>query len=245
MNRKEFLDILRDYLKKDFSEDELNDIIRDYEEYFVDGELEGKSDLETIASLGSPKSIAKELTSQIKREEKERIENNKDKINDFYMKGKFKTKEYYHKGKEFVDEKLTLNLQGGEGSLSSKSIKVILFLLSLVLVVPAFIFIIGMASIAGVLACLLIGFFITIPLMVSFSWNAPQIALFFIFLSIAFVGFQILAWQIFVFVMKFMKKIYKRYTNWVKTRKIYIKAGKLKEEIDFNKNEDEGGENNE
>ena len=80
MNRKEFLDILRDYLRKDFSEDDINDIIRDYEEYFVDGELEGKSDLETIAGLGSPKSIAKDLISQIK--DKEEINNKKDKIDD-------------------------------------------------------------------------------------------------------------------------------------------------------------------
>ena len=76
MNRKEFLDILRDYLKKDFSEDEINDIIRDYEEYFVNGEIEGKSDLDTIAALGSPKSIARDLINQIKDED-ERTNNKK------------------------------------------------------------------------------------------------------------------------------------------------------------------------
>lgn len=43
MKKEDFLEILRDYLKKDFSEDEVMDILRDYEEYFVDGIIEGKS----------------------------------------------------------------------------------------------------------------------------------------------------------------------------------------------------------
>ncbi|HAU5283305.1 TPA: DUF1700 domain-containing protein, partial [Clostridioides difficile] len=66
LNKTEFLEILKDYLKKDFSESEVNDILRDYEEYFVDGLIEGKSDMEIISSLGSPKSIAKELILQTK-----------------------------------------------------------------------------------------------------------------------------------------------------------------------------------
>ena len=88
MNRKEFLDILRDYLKKDFSEDEINDIIRDYEEYFVNGEMEGKSDLDTIAALGSPKSIAKDLINQINEDESKNTK--KDKIEDIFIKSKRK-----------------------------------------------------------------------------------------------------------------------------------------------------------
>ena len=77
--------------------------------------------------------------------------------------------------------------------------------------------------------------------MISFSWAAPEIACFFIFLSIAFVGFQILAWQVFVFIVKYMKKIYKTYINWIKTRKIYINASKSKE----NMKEYKGGKDNE
>ena len=58
MKKEDFLEILRDYLKKGFSEDEVMDILRDYEEYFVDGIIEGKSEIEIIQSLGSPKEIA-------------------------------------------------------------------------------------------------------------------------------------------------------------------------------------------
>ena len=65
LNKNEFLEILKDYLRKDFSDDEVNDILRDYEEYFVDGLIEGKSDMEIISALGSPKAIAKELISQV------------------------------------------------------------------------------------------------------------------------------------------------------------------------------------
>lgn len=226
MNRKEFLDILRDYLKKDFSADEINDIIRDYEEYFVNGEIEGKSDLDTIAALGSPKSIAKDLIGQVK--ENESKNNKKDKIEDFIIKSKTKLKELFLNCKEFLEDKLTPSLNN-RNSLSSKGIRVILFLLSLSLVIPAFIAIGIMVSVAGILALLLIIFLVTIPLMISFSWSAPQIALFFIFLSIAFIGFQILAWQIFIFIVKYMKKIYKAYINWIKTRKIYINASEIKE----------------
>lgn len=226
MNRKEFLDILRDYLKKDFSADEINDIIRDYEEYFVNGEIEGKSDLDTIAALGSPKSIAKDLIGQVK--ENESKNNKKDKIEDFIIKSKTKLKELFLNCKEFLEDKLTPSLNN-RNSLSSKGIRVILFLLSLSLVIPAFIAIGIMVSVAGILALLLIIFLVTIPLMISFSWSAPQIALFFIFLSIAFIGFQILAWQIFIFIVKYMKKIYKTYINWIKTRKIYINASEIKE----------------
>lgn len=238
MNRKEFLDILRDYLKKDFSEDEINDIIRDYEEYFVNGEMEGKSDLDTIAALGSPKSIAKDLINQINEDESKNTK--KDKIEDIFIKSKRKIKEYFFNCKDFLEEKLTPSLSDNN-SLSNKGVSLILFLLSLVLIIPAFIIVCFMASIAGLLALSLITFLVTIPLMISFSWAAPEIACFFIFLSIAFIGFQILAWQVFVFIVKYMKKIYKTYINWIKTRKIYINASKLKE----NMKEYKGGKDNE
>lgn len=240
MNRKEFLDILRDYLKKDFSEDEISDIIRDYEEYFVNGEIEGKSDLDTIAALGSPKLISRDLIKQIKEDESKSAQ--KEKIEYILIRYKRKIKESYFKCKDFFDEKLTPSLNN-ENSLSSKGVRVVLTLLSLVLIVPAFMIICFMACVAGMLSLSLIAFFTAIPLMISFSWSAPQIAFFFIFLSIAFIGFQILAWQIFVFIVKYMKKTYKIYNNWVKTRKIYINANESKKNI--NKGEYEGGRDDE
>lgn len=237
MNRKEFLDILRDYLIKQFSEDETNDIIRDYEEYFIDGEMEGKSDLDTISALGSPKSIARDLINQIENDEIK--DTKKDKLEEVFLRCKKSLKEKYYMGKEFLEKKLTPRLNNN--SLPNEVVRIILILISALLIVPTFLAICFMACIAGVLSLSLITFLISVPLMVSFSWPEPQIALFFIFLSIAFIGIQILSWQIFVFAVKYMKRIYKKYANWIKTKKLYINAIKEKS----NGKKDKGGKNNE
>lgn len=55
MNKVEYLDVLNDYLLKYYSEEESLDILRDYEEYFLNGKLDGKTEQEIILELGSPK----------------------------------------------------------------------------------------------------------------------------------------------------------------------------------------------
>ncbi|MDU0298588.1 DUF1700 domain-containing protein, partial [Paraclostridium sp. MRS3W1] len=81
MNKREFLEILKDYLSNHFSDDEVNDILRDYEEYFIDGEIEGKSDLQIIESLGSPKSIVRDLVGEMKES---KINNSNKKFDKFH-----------------------------------------------------------------------------------------------------------------------------------------------------------------
>lgn len=44
-------------------DNERNDILRDYEEYFIDAEGAGRSDADVIATLGQPAQIAKQLTA--------------------------------------------------------------------------------------------------------------------------------------------------------------------------------------
>ncbi|MDY2794369.1 MAG: DUF1700 domain-containing protein [Peptostreptococcus porci] len=64
MNKKEFLSELRLNLRQTYSnidEKEIEDIVRDYEEYFTDGIIEGKSELELVDSLGDPKKIVEEM----------------------------------------------------------------------------------------------------------------------------------------------------------------------------------------
>lgn len=61
MNKIEYLDVLKDYLLKSYSEEESLDILRDYEEYFLNGKLDGKTESEIILELGSPKKIVQEL----------------------------------------------------------------------------------------------------------------------------------------------------------------------------------------
>ncbi|MGL5642665.1 MAG: DUF1700 domain-containing protein, partial [Paraclostridium sp.] len=120
LNKREFLEILKDYLSSHFSADEVNDILRDYEEYFIDGEIEGKSDIQIIESLGSPKSIVRDLVEEMK-ESKVNSNNKKfDKIYDNLNKMKLKMKDGYYKSKEVIYNKLTPNLRSDEEGLSTK-----------------------------------------------------------------------------------------------------------------------------
>lgn len=61
MNKLDYLDMLKDYLLKSYSEEECLEIIRDYEEYFLNGKLDGKTEQEIILELGSPKKVVEEL----------------------------------------------------------------------------------------------------------------------------------------------------------------------------------------
>lgn len=70
MNKLEFLDILKDYLLKSYSKEESLSILRDYEEYFLNGKLDGKTEEEIILELGSPKKIVNDLLYEDKVIEK-------------------------------------------------------------------------------------------------------------------------------------------------------------------------------
>lgn len=60
MNKEQFLRDLSGHLRK-LSEEERQDILYDYEEHFQFGLEEGKTEVEIIKGLGSPKAIAKEM----------------------------------------------------------------------------------------------------------------------------------------------------------------------------------------
>ena len=307
LNKTEFLEILKDYLKKDFSESEVNDILRDYEEYFVDGLIEGKSDMEIIASLGSPKSIAKELILQTKEKniEEEKIINTdvlndkfskfksdmkkgysilKDEAKEKYSKskenidgkimntdilnGKFsrfksnvkkdysilkdEAKEKYNKSKENINDKLTPSIEEGVGGLSRQVIKGLLVVLSLFLIVPAFAFVCAIVSATIALVCSLIAFVILIPFVIKFIAMVPDVMMFCIFATIAFVGLEILAWQILLFAIKLGKQLLNNYIHRIKRKNIYIKANEKMEkrkkatlnDEDLNKDINENSYNN-
>lgn len=60
MNKATYLSTLESYLQR-ISEAEKKDIMQDFEEHFTIGLMEGKSEEEIAAALGSPQLIAKEL----------------------------------------------------------------------------------------------------------------------------------------------------------------------------------------
>ncbi|MGL4773144.1 MAG: DUF1700 domain-containing protein [Clostridium sp.] len=76
MNKNEFLSIIKDGLK-DFPEQELNDIIYDYEEHFFSAMEAGKSEEEIVNELGDPYVIVNGYRNgylqknDVKEEEKE------------------------------------------------------------------------------------------------------------------------------------------------------------------------------
>ena len=72
ITKNDYLDVLKDYLLKFYSEEESLDILRDYEEYFLNGKLDGKTEEEIILELGSPKKIVQEI-----REEEKNISSKK------------------------------------------------------------------------------------------------------------------------------------------------------------------------
>ena len=234
MRKEDFLEILKDYLKKDFSEDEIIDILRDYEEYFVNGAIEGKSEIEIISSLGSPKEIANELLaeSNIKNENK-----SKGKLESFFIDIKGRFKSWLNRFK--------VNLNDKNHVASRKKIEVMQILITIILIPIAFSIVTttiayGVSLIASVLAMI-----IGAPFMVGLMKVMPEIKMVIIFGLMAYIGLEILMWQLFIFVVKLEKKGLKIYMTWLKTNKLYIDGSIKKEKLDKDyeiSNDIDGGE---
>jgi len=75
MKQREYLRELKENLESRISPEELEDILLDYESFFVSGREEGKSDDEISEELGSPAFLAKSLLEE--RIAKETIQQNK------------------------------------------------------------------------------------------------------------------------------------------------------------------------
>ena len=60
----------------------------------------------------------------------------------------------------------------------------------------------------------------------------PEIKMVIIFGFIAYIGLEILMWQLFILVVKLEKKGFKIYTTWLKTNKLYIDGSIKKEKMD-------------
>ena len=60
----------------------------------------------------------------------------------------------------------------------------------------------------------------------------PEVKMVIIFAFIAYIGFEILIWQLFITVVILEKKAFKIYVTWLKTNKLYIDGSIKKEEIE-------------
>lgn len=220
MRKEDFLEILKDYLKNSFSQEEIMEIVRDYEEYFVDGEIEGKSEIEIIASLGSPKEIAKELVAQSsdKNTNKSKFKN---KFEDMYiaLKGKSKT----------LLSKLRVNLKDKNHVKNRNTAKYIQKLLRIIEIPFKLVINIGLICFALTLIGLIVGPILLAPFITSFMSVMPELKMVVVFGIIGYIGLEILLWQLFFVVFKLLRKLKKAYKNYLDTNDLYIK-GSIKKE---------------
>ena len=77
MNKKQFVKELKSCLKH-MQEEELKEIVADYEEHIEIGISEGRNEKEVIKALGKPKNIAKHITANhlVEKAKEERTTNN-------------------------------------------------------------------------------------------------------------------------------------------------------------------------
>lgn len=68
MTKESYLQALENLLKKHLSKSEIDDILRDYGEYFDDGRRQNKTDTEISAKLGDPEIIAQQFIEEIGNE---------------------------------------------------------------------------------------------------------------------------------------------------------------------------------
>lgn len=226
MNKKEFLEILKDYLDKYFSDDEVNDILRDYEEYFIDGEIEGKSDIQIIEALGSPKAIVRNLVDEMKEGRENNTNKKLDKVYDFVNKFKLRVKDLFFKGKDIINDKLTPSLKGDDKGLSTSIIRALLTCLSLTLLFCWILFIIFMGCIGLTFLFLNVAFIIMLGTSGPLFILDKSIAFLIVFSTISVIGFDILFLQIYFYILGFSKKLLKMYKNWLKNKMKYINANR-------------------
>jgi len=65
MDKNQYLSELEDLLKE-LAQEDRNELLYDYKEYFEDAKIEGKTDAEVLVELGSPKVVARELLAAFK-----------------------------------------------------------------------------------------------------------------------------------------------------------------------------------
>ena len=225
MRKEDFLEILKDYLKNSFSQEEIMDIVRDYEEYFIDGEIEGKTEMDIIASLGSPKEIAKELVAQSSDKNINKNKNKlKNKFDDVYIAVKGKSKALLSKFRVNLKDKNHVKNRSIAKKMQ-KLLRIVEIPFKLIITICLICFALTLiASIAGPI--------LLAPFVTSFMSVMPELKMVVVFGIIAYIGVEILLWQLFFIVFKLVKKLKKAYLNWLETNNLYINGSIKKEAME-------------
>lgn len=222
MNRADFIDVLRDYLKQYFKASEIEEMIWDYEEYFDAGLASGKTEAEIIISLGSPKKIAKDLAEELSMKDaksKSIDGGTADKFVNtaklYALKGKSFLKNSYFRAKEKTTEYLTEDNKGtinGIGKFLLKAlfiiiIAVIAFYLGIMLVV-------AIPSVLGLIVGILVAFSLSI---LFIPLNLPTASAFF-FGGLILLGFTMIIFELARALIRFIRQSYQRLKTWWKYR---------------------------
>lgn len=221
MNKVEYLDMLKDYLMKYYSEEEIFEILRDYEEYFVNGKLDGKTDSEIILELGSPKKIVLDLIEEDGVEKNDLFSNLKDRFYKWYDRRFFE--KVQKKSSEIVDEGKTV-VKRNKSTISFVFTNILLLFLHFIMfciVMTLVCFLISMVllTIAGVVTAIVLTP-VTINglsfLTMSYAWI--------IFPILLAIGLFILMSILIYYFSKFLYKFILEYINWVKVQMMYKRA---------------------
>lgn len=223
VNKSEFLDMLKDYLLKYYSEEETLDILRDYEEYFLNGKLDGKTEQEIILELGSPKKIVENLIDEDGVEKNSIFSNLKDRFYRWYDKRFFEKVQ-----KTGNNLKNGTNEAGKEDRLNFSYIFTNVFLFFLNIFV-FFAVLICVGILVG-MVLLTLGGVVTAVLLTPVTLNGLS----FLSMSYAWIIFPvILAIGLFIimsvliyYFFKFLSQFILEYLNWVKTQMMYKKVAR-------------------
>lgn len=162
MTKLEYLKQLEDALKNKLGRNEVNEIMRDYAEYFVEGQHQGKSDFEIARKLGEPEAVAKQIISEGMEDEE--------------TKAKKQKKERFKKKVKEAKEQVK----------GSSILKKILLLCLFAIALPFLI--IGIAMVFGILAIVFGAVFGTLGLIAGTMIAVVSTALFSLVMAVGSVG---------------------------------------------------------
>ena len=130
--------------------------------------------------------------------------------------------------------KFKVNLNDKEHVKSRKKIEILQVLLTIILLPFAFGVVCTTIGVGLSLIGSLIAIVIGTPFAISLINVMPQVKLLIVFLFIAYIGLEILLWQLFIAIFKLEKRAVKIYLTWIRTNQLYINASVKKEEMEQN-----------
>ena len=87
MNRSEYIAALTAALRGKLASAEIEEIVRDYREFFDDGVAQGKSEEQVARELGDPREVAEQILSEEREEPKSRSEADGSSFKDSFVRG--------------------------------------------------------------------------------------------------------------------------------------------------------------